>query len=214
MSKTIVIGVLVLLVVGGGVFLLLNQTETRSRLGESEYSTTPTQWSQAGDYKITEVPDPNDSTIVRTMVLNEKAGFSFKTPADWKVKGGSFGDIYSLDLISPNAVLRNDVFLENGCMGGVETQSNKDFVVNTNEMIRAISNDPNLYPDKEVIAIDDQVALRTTASDEGEVYSEVTSIEVPLSEEALLVISFTARSASKGFCNKSFDSIVGSFVLE
>ena len=50
MNKKLVIGVLVLLlVVGGGIFLLLAGTEPKSDLGESESDTTPTQWSQAGD---------------------------------------------------------------------------------------------------------------------------------------------------------------------
>jgi len=51
MQKHVVIIGVALLVIVGGIFLLLNQTETKSRLGEPEYSTTPTQWSQAGDYK-------------------------------------------------------------------------------------------------------------------------------------------------------------------
>jgi hypothetical protein len=203
MNKIILIGgAVVLVVIVGGIFLL-----PKLSLEPNESTTTPTQWSQEGDYRIEE-------TAQGTIVTNEKAGFSFKVPAGWRVEGGSFGEIYSLDLISPNAIIQNGVSLESGCIGSVETQSNKDFVANVSKLIEMKSNNPILYPDKTVIMLDDQIALKTIISDEGEVYSEFASIEVPLTEEGLLAISFTERSVSKGLCTQSFDSILTSLIFE
>src|SRR3989338_9866830 len=75
MNKKLVIGgVVLLLVVGGGLFLLLgSEPKKPEELGSD---TIPTQWSQAGDYKIEE-------TAEGTVVTNSKAGFSFKVPEGW-----------------------------------------------------------------------------------------------------------------------------------
>lgn len=201
MNKLILFGAVAAILVIGSILYLLGASSP-----EKEYSTTPTKWSQEGDYKIEETPEG-------TVVTNEPAGFSFRSPAGWKVKGGSFGDIYSLDLISPDATLRNDVFLESGCLVGVEAQSNRDFVRDISETIGMLVDNPSLYPDKEVVEIKDRGALKTTAIDKGELYSRVVSVEVPLKEDVLLVIGLTERSPSPEACNQGFDLILESFVF-
>ena len=204
MNKKVVIAGAVLVIFVVGILYMLGASVPSPEEG---YSTTPTQWSQEGDYRIEE-------TSEGTVVTNEKAGFSFKVPKGWSLEGGSFGEMYSLDLISPNAVIQNGVFLENGCISSVETQSNKDFVTNVNQLIGISLNSVNAYPDKTVINLDNQVALKTTVINEGKIYSEVVSIEAPLTAEELLAISFTERSLSKGLCTESFDSILASFIFE
>ena len=99
MNKKLVIGgVVLLLVIGGGLFLLLGGiAEPKPGLGESGSDTIPTQWSQAGDYNIEE-------TSEGTIVTNSKAGFSFKVPQNWKIKGeeGISAGEYFLIMLSPD----------------------------------------------------------------------------------------------------------------
>lgn len=51
-KKFLIGGVVLLLIIVGGAFLLLGQSQTKPGLGYSEPDTVPTQWSQAGDYEI------------------------------------------------------------------------------------------------------------------------------------------------------------------
>ena len=66
-KKLIIVGVVLVVGIGAAAFALLGQQNPT----EDDYTTTPTQWSKEGDYKIEETPEG-------TVVTNTKAGFSFK----------------------------------------------------------------------------------------------------------------------------------------
>ena len=124
-KQVLIIGGIFLVIVIGGIFLLLNQTETKLGLGEPEYSTTPTQWSQEGDYRIEETPEG-------TVITNEKAGFSFKVPDGWSVEGeeGEIEQEYILTILSPDTIFNKDEFgndtaLLGGCVMSLETEHQK-----------------------------------------------------------------------------------------
>lgn len=203
MNKTIVIGGVAVIIVIGGFLLYLGGTSP-----EEEYSTTPTQWSQAGDYKIEE-------TAEGTLVTNEKAGFSFMVPEGWDREESSFGDQYSITFIDPDAKLRSGVFLEEGCSMGIETRYSRDFVMAAQDVLEQLLKDPDFgFGEREVVSINSRQGTKETLVDQGMVYFENSSIEVPLRENILLVLDFTERTPLGGICKSSFDSILASFVID
>ncbi len=132
-------------------FLLVNQT--KSDLEESEYSTTPTQWSQAGDYKIEETPEG-------TIVTNSKAGFSFKIPKGWRVEEKEVDDEFWLSLLSPDVKFDENGIFAGGCGINVEVINQEIEVANTKTTIQLIKESPEKLKNKTIIAINNHEALQ------------------------------------------------------
>ncbi|MCH7828883.1 hypothetical protein IH982_03440 [Patescibacteria group bacterium] len=217
-KQVLIIGAILLVIVIGGIFLLVNQTETKSRLGEPEYSTTPTQWSQAEDYKIEETP-------TGTVVANEKAGFSFKVPEGWSVEGeeGITVGEYALVILSSEAEFEEDqygnktTFLR-GCAISLETLYQKDEVVSVKNLIDTYNEKPEAKPeDESIIIVDNQSALRAIFVPEDleilEKIGEFIQIRVPISEETLIGFGIRMKPEYRSDCIAEFDSFISSFSI-
>ena len=185
-NKKLVVGILVVLVVvGGGIFVLQQQQRGQS----STTSITPTKWSQAGDYKMTETPEG-------TIVANKKAGFSFRVPKDWRVEDESDGTDYSLNLLSPEAKFDEDNFLLGGCFISIETIFDKDSVANVKASIQYTNKDLS----EKVVQIGPYQALQRTispsvVSTDPKVLKkvrDVVQVELPINEEVL--VNFTLNT--------------------
>ena len=209
MNKTILIGVGVLLVVVvGGIFLYLLGASSP----EKEYSATPTRWSQEGDYKIQQVPDPNDSTIVRTMVLNEKAGFSFMVPEEWRVEGDE-SNPHIINALSPDIKFDENKSIARGCGIFTAILYQEDEFDYLKRLIQRVSNSSAGPQDsqrgEEVIKIAGQQALKTSvfvASNQSSVRSIL--VEIPFGEDGVVNIEASFSSSSYAECLERFDEVL------
>jgi len=210
MSKTIVIGVVVLLVVAGGIFLYLLQTSSP----ENGYSTTPTQWSQAGDYKIEETP-------TGTVVTNEKAGFSFKVPEGWRVETQYFGEEeFTLEFLSPDAIRREgNPPLAKGCGMGLTTFSREDLWESWNNDVLIIQQYPEEAREGEkVIEVDGKFALWNALNAHDlaaiEIFGEIIRVNVPISNNGVIEFGATIMSDHQSDCKAEFDTFISSFSID
>jgi len=215
-KQVLIIGAVVLVIVIGGIFLSL----TKSSLPEDEYSTTPTQWSQAGDYKIEETP-------TGTVVTNETAGFSFKVPAGWSVEGesGELEQEYILSILSPDATfekdeLGNNVGILGGCILNIETEYQKDTVTALKTRISSVKENPGRYERdtsrEEVVEISEKIALKTslTPPPDSEYYKqfgESVRIELPLEEESIVRFGIRFLRNDKEKCLEQFEEFLNNF---
>ncbi|TSC56957.1 MAG: hypothetical protein Greene071421_467 [Parcubacteria group bacterium Greene0714_21] len=178
-KKLVIVGVVLLIALGGGIFLWQKNQKEK----ENQYNATPTTWSQAGEYKITESPDG-------TLVQNQKAGFSFKVPEGWKIKDESDGVDYSLNLLSPEVKFDPDNFLLEGCFMSIETIFDKASVSNVRASIQYANKDLS----EKIVQIGPYQALQRTispsvVSTDPEVLKkvrDVVQVELPINEEILV----------------------------
>ena len=216
MNKKLVIGgVVLLLVIGGGLFLLFGQTKTKFDLGESGSDTIPTQWSQAGDYKIEE-------TAGGTVVTNSKAGFSFKVPQNWKIKGeeGISADEYFLSILSPDAQI-NEVNkrLLQGCGIGLNTFFQEDQWFFWNNLVIGYQDKPDRVPPKDkVIRVGSQSAIKTTLIAETDEIREKIGdniqIHVPVANNEVIEFGMTIMPKHEGDCLAKFDTFLSGFLID
>ena len=191
-KKLVIVGVVLCIALGGGVFYWQKQQK-------GQYSTTPTTWSQAGDYEIKEVAGQ------QTVVTNKKAGFSFEVPDGWKIKDESDGVDYSLNLLSPEAKFDEDNFLLIGCFMNVETIFDKASVSNVRASIQYAGKDLS----EKIVQIGPYQALQRTispsvVSTDPEVLKkvrDVVQVELPINEEIL--VSFVLNT-KKDYSERCF----------
>ena len=203
MNKTVLIGAGVLLVVvGGGIFLYLLGASSP----EEEHTTTPTRWSQEGDYKIEETPQG-------TLVNNTAAGFSFKIPEGWRVEPKEGYDEFWLSLLSQDAEFdQNGVFI-GGCGVNVETVDHSIEV----EAVKA-SILSGGFENQEVIDIDGHKALQTTNTPtDAEILQRVGTtikIDLPIDDTYLTTILTQLLPRSGERCGDVFESFLSEFLIE
>lgn len=209
MSKKLIIGgVVLLLMLGGGAFLLLSKTETKSDLGESD--TVPTQWSQAGDYEIKEVPGQ------QTVVTNSKAGFSFKVPVGWSIEDEGDGTEYFLNLLHPSTKFDENSLLIDGCFIGIETTTQQDKVINLNVSIDNLLGSSNSQRDEKVVQVGEYRGLYTSLissvnSDDPEIMKKVRNmimVEVPLDQEIVVDFQLIFKKNFGDECIVKFDELL------
>ncbi|GEM_PF-4988738 len=216
MNKKLVIGgVVLLLVIGGGAFLLFSGTETKLGLGESGSDTIPTQWSQAGDYEIKEVAGQ------QTVVTNSKAGFSFKVPEGWELKGQEYGvQQYFLNLLSSDSQLNEEnKLLTQGCGMSLETLYQEQEHTLVQNSIARYSQDPQKLPDNEqVLTISNYSALKTLSIPVDEkvlqIYGEAIQIQIPFSQDGLIEFGIRMMRDSRAKCTKEFDKFIADFFIK
>lgn len=197
-KKLAIVGIVLLIVLGGGIFLWQQQQK-------GQYSTTPitpTKWSQAGDYRITETPEG-------TVVENQKAGFSFKVPEGWRVEDENDGIEYSLNLLNPEAKFDEDNFLLTGCFISIETLFDKASVDN----VRASTQYANKDLNEKIIQLGSYQALQkiispSVVSTDPEVLKkvrDVVQVELPLNEEVLVNFILNTKKDSSERCLTFFN---------
>jgi len=219
MNKPILIaGVVLLVILGGGLFLYLLGANSP----EEGYGTTPTQWSQEGDYRIKETPEG-------TVVSNEKAGFSFTVPEGWEVEGQS-GDSeqeYLLSILSPDTTFEknesgNNTGILGGCILNIETEYQKDTVVALNTRISSVKENPSRYERdtsrEEVIEINSKVALKTFLtppldSDYYKQFGESVRVELPLDEESVVRFGIRFLNNDQERCLEQFGEFLNNFEI-
>lgn len=219
-KKLIIGGVVLLLVIGGGAFLLLAQTKTKPGLGDSGFDTVPTQWSQAGDYVIQQIPDPADSTIVRTVVLNEKAGFSFKVPEGWRAETQYFGEEeFTLEFLSPDAVRREgNPPLNKGCGIGLTTFFREDLWESWNSDVLRVQQNPERGREGEkIIEVGGRFAFwdALNAHDPAaiEIFGEIIRVNIPISNNGVVELGITMMPDRQSDCKAEFDTFLSSFSI-
>ena len=200
MNKKLVIGgIVLLLIVGGGAFLLLSGRETKPGLGELQSDTIPTKWSQAGDYKIEETP-------AGTIVTNSKAGFSFKVPENWSIRGeqGVTTQSYGLILSSPDVEIKESK-LSMGCSVVLETIHQEDRVLSVSAIIKGLKERPDIFPDKTLVEIDNQEGTKTLLTTS---LDEFIQVELPIDDETLLDFELHTLVKNQGDCLKNFEEFL------
>jgi len=217
-EKLIIGGIVLLLVIGGGLFLLLGGTKTItiSNPEESGSNTTPTQWSQADDYKIEE-------TAEGTVVTNQKAGFSFKVPEGWEREDrvGEVPGEYVFSMLSPDAAFQKDEFgsevaILGGCVLNFETEYQKSTIESVLIDIASIERSPS--DTQKILEIDGYTALQTNffppPSNYLETFGETMTTVVPLRDE--LVIRFATRylPKDKTECTQIFSEFASNISIE
>lgn len=212
MNKKLVIGgIVLLLVVGGGAFLLLSKTETKSDLGESD--TIPTQWSQAGDYEIKEVPGQ------QTVVTNSKAGFSFKVPAGWRVERDN-SIPYILNLFSQDVEFDESQSIMNGCGVFLTTLQQPDEFEYLNQLIRSTTQESlgtvnkQVNIQRSVINLDGHTSLRTSifTSKESDTLKSIL-VEVPFGEDGIVNLESSFAASSKSSCLENFQEVINTLLF-
>ena len=213
-KQVLIIGAVFLVIIIGGIFLLLSQTETKSRLGELGYDTTPTQWSQSGDDKIEE-------TSSGTIVTNETAGFSFKVPDGWSLETQSFGEAeFTFEFLSPDAIRREgNPPLTKGCGIGLTTFSREDLWEFWNNDVLIIQQYPEDAREGErVIEVDGKFALWTAlnAHDPAaiEIFGEIIRVNVPISNNGVIEFGTTMMMDHQSDCKAEFDTFISSFSID
>ena len=213
-KQVLIIGAVFLVIIIGGIFLLLSQTETRSRLGEPKYSTTPTQWSQEGDYRIEE-------TSEGIVVTNEKAGFSFKVPDGWSLETQSFGENdFNIELFSPDAIKKEgNPPISKGCGIGLNTLFQEDEWFFWKGQILEYKETPDLLPeDEEIINIGGKFALKTSKNTDDpvaiEVFGEIIQIHIPINNNGIIEFGITMMTERKSDCKAEFDTFISSFSID
>jgi hypothetical protein len=206
MDKKLLLGSIGIVVVGAlAAFFFLPEAPIELE----EQITTPTQWSQAGDYNIIE------GTSGGTLVVNEKAGFSFVVPEGWSMDGSNFEGQYVMVFTNSIAVLKEGAFLESGCSFSIETRHNKSFVNSTIGIIEELSRNPGFgFDEREVFLLSGHEGVKEILLSQDPVNFRNIYIEVPLNHDALLVLDFTERAIEINVCKLDFDIILNSFIID
>lgn len=200
MNKQILIGGVVLLVVIGGIFLYLAKPSSP----EDGYSTTPTQWSQAGDYKIEETPEG-------TVVTNEPAGFSFRIPSGWSVEGDE-STPHIVNALSPDIEFDENKSIIGGCGIFTAILYQEDEFDYLNRLIQRVSSrsaeSQDSQDNEEVIEITGHQALKTSvfAADSQQLVRGIL-IEIPFGENGIANIE-TNFLPSHTECLEKFDGVL------
>ena len=220
-KQVLIIGAVLLVVIVGGIFVLGKQVETKSDLGGSDQtktksdlgSTTPTQWSQEGDYKIEE-------TSAGTVVINERAGFSFKVPEGWELETQYFGEEeFTLEFLSPDAVRREgNPPLTKGCGMGLTTFFREDLWDSWNNDILRVQQYPEEAREGEkVIKVGGKLALWTAlnAHDPAaiEIFGEIIQVHIPIDNNGVIEFGTTIMLDRQLDCKAEFDTFVSSFSI-
>lgn len=204
MKKGVLAGVMVfvLLLVIGGVFLFLR------RNNGSRYATTPTTWSQEGDYEI-------KTEGGKTTVTNAKAGYSFEVPEGWKVEkseGSIIGEIM-LNLLSPDVVFDNKKRLEQGCFSTIATVFQKSEVLTVKNIISSLEKEKNNGA-QEVLTIQGKQAFKERLTPENletkNKFGEVIHFQMPLSEATIFDFWMRLMPQQETQCLNAFDSFSNS----
>jgi len=177
---------------------------------ENQYSTTPTVWSQAGDYEIKEVAGQ------QTVVTNKKAGFSFRVPDGWKIKDESDGVDYSLNLLSPEVQFDEDNFLLKGCFIRIETISQKTSVTNLNALVRGLREAQKSYPDQKIAVVGGHYGIQTSLipqviTEDLNVLKKVKDVlrtEIPIDEDTLVDLELITKKNVRDQCLISFEKFL------
>ncbi|OHA64776.1 MAG: hypothetical protein A3D64_02865 [Candidatus Wildermuthbacteria bacterium RIFCSPHIGHO2_02_FULL_49_9] len=219
MNKTILIGVGVLLVVVvGGIFLYLLGASSP----EEEHITTPTQWSQEGDYKIEETPQG-------TLVTNTAAGFSFKVPERWRLEGqrGELEGEYVLDILSADTTFEQsedgtNIAILGGCILSLETEYQEDTVTTLSARMASVRENPDRYTrdtsKEDVIVVNGKAALQTSLmpppdSDYYKQFGESVRIELPMDMEGVVRFGIRFLEKDKENCLKQFEEFLNNFSI-
>lgn len=216
-KKLAIVGVVLLLLIGGGIFLLASQKQK-----QSGYVGKPTQWSQAGDYQIKEVNG-------QTVVSNKKAGFSFKVPAGWSTKDrkGMTSDEYLLSMESRDSQFQkdqngNDIALRQGCVVSLETEYQKDTVDSILIQIEAIKESLNKVPNKkdnrEIIAVGHFTGLKTSFlppkdSKYYKTFGSSITVEVPPNKIVVMRFIGLIAPGNEINCEKTFDDFTKNITI-
>lgn len=210
MNKAIIIGGAVLLVVTGGAFLYLAGPSTPS-MPEEEYSTTPTQWSQAGDYKIEE-------TAEGTVVTNEKAGFSFEVPEGWSVEEKGEEPEFWLSLLSQDAQFDENGFFVGGCGINVETLEQEIEVTTVTATIQSVKEQPAEFENKSIVTISNYEALRTedipTSQEILAKIGERVRISLPIDQTTSINLVTQLLPQYKDRCNQHFEDFLSQIAID
>lgn len=208
MNKKIVVGVALLFVVGGGIFLLQQQG--------SDSEIKPTQWSQAGDYKITETPDG-------TIIENQRAGFSFRVPTGWNQehRKGEATEEYVFNMLSPDAAFQKDesgkdLAILGGCAISLETEYQKSTVESLRIIMASLERNP--VESQQEIDIDNRPALQTNffppPSKYLETFGETITIEMPLTDELVLRFGTRYLPKDKNQCVQTLNEFIENISIE
>ena len=202
----IILGVVVVLIIGG-IFLFSDETQ------EWEFSTTPTEWSQEGDYQINET---NEGTIV----TNQKAGFSFKVPDGWSIKSETYDEIeYFINLLNPSAKIGGPTeSLLDGCGIGLSTLYQRDKVFFVENSILANQNILDAIDNDEAIEVSGYSALKTTIISEDpivlEKFGSIIQVRIPFSEEGLIEVGTTMMPGFESICTEDFNDFLANFSIK
>ncbi|MCP6726814.1 MAG: hypothetical protein KJI69_02120 [Patescibacteria group bacterium] len=197
MKSKFIIGAVGILLVFGGILLFLNKTE------EEEFILTPTKWSQEEDYKISE-------TSEGTIVTNESAGFRFKVPDGWSVKGEQEDDEFWIAAFSQDVEFRDEVVIAKGCGINVSFQDISDFVeVNTIKGRMA-----DLYDNEDIIKVSNYDGFQVVDRyEDPKIFSKYGThivVLVPLNNEDILSIS---TILFRNNCEADFQKLLEGFEI-
>lgn len=218
MNKKIIISlIIVLVIIVGGIFLWMNQG--KEEIEEDDYISTPTEWSQEGDYII-------QKTAEGIIVTNEKAGFSFKVPEGWKIEGeeGIVLGEYLLNMFSPDTEFREDklgnkVALLKGCGISFNNFYQEDEVFYFNNLITHYNKNPEDVPEnKEVIVVSNYLALKTSMISTDirvlEKLGKIIQIRIPFSEKGLIEFGISIMPEHQTNCDLEFNEFISSFLIK
>lgn len=212
MQKKLIIGIVAVLFVVGGIFLWQQQ--------KKQYSAepiTPTKWSQAGDYKITETPEG-------TLVENQKAGFSFKVPEGWATenRAGSLLGEYVFNMRSPSAKFEGDesgneeAFIRGGCVISLETEYQKSTVDSLKIMMSQLQEVPK--DSQRIVQIATYPSLQTNffppPSKYLDQFGNTITIETPVGGERVVRFGIRYLPKDEIECRSSWDRFINTLTLE
>ena len=204
-----------LLISLGGVFFFSDKLGLSD---ETDYDSTPTQWSQEKDYIIEET---NEGTIV----TNKTAGFSFKVPNGWTVEGkkGIRTGEYWIDILSPETEFKRDEFgntirLLKGCGIRLNTLYDMDEEERLKNAVTAYTMNPELMSDREeLIHISGYSSLKNlfiTPEDGGfKTFGEIIQIHIPILKGGLIEFGTTMMPGFQAQCKKEFDDFLSGFII-
>lgn len=208
-------GVVLLLVLGGGMFLFLSNKQK-----QSEFVAKPTQWSQAGDYQIKEIPGQ------QTVVTNKKAGFSFKVPEGWSIKRENYGeDEYFLSFLSIDSEFQKDKngtissLLAKGCGISIDILYQEIEFNNLNTRIAYTKEKPVQTNSRkeQILQIDSHPALEVVSESNDprfiEKFGKITQVSIPFGKDGVIEIGSSIMSVHGSKCDDEFGGFLSSFSI-
>lgn len=211
MQKKLIVGIIVALVVVAGGIFLWQQQQTKP------YSATPTKWSQAGDYRITE-------TSEGTIIENQKAGFSFKVPEGWTMDEEYYGlEEYTLNLLSSDAQLNEQKSLKKGCGVSLNTLQQRDEIVSVKAHIASLLQEEGKQISsgnvtETVVEISGHPAYKTinTTTDPRflEKFGRITQVRIPADDVNLILVGSSIMPIAQPDCDSKFEKLLASFLIK